>query len=69
MLPLDQQDDLAVAQQWRERAGGAFLEIAAGRQDDDVGAVDGGLQGRADERDRGKAAAVDIEAARAPAGR
>jgi len=63
-IALDQQDGLAVAQQWRETARHALLGIAAGTDGDDIGAVHrDGRVGRhpLDNRKRRLSLLLDIE--------
>jgi len=64
-ISLDQQDDLAVAQQRRHRPDGIRLVVAPGAQDDDVSTVDRGPQIRRGQLDLREPAVItfDIDAA------
>jgi hypothetical protein len=67
-IALDQQDDLAVAQQRRQRCRDGFLGVTTGDDDDHVGALDRGGEIGRDPLDRGKTTAfsLNVDAAASP---
>jgi hypothetical protein len=60
-VALDQQDHLAIPEQWGNRSRDHRLSIAAGHNDDDIGAIDRRFEIRRRALNRSKAASLAFD--------